>query len=62
MEDLRPSRPARVDLVTAGDQNQSDNSRPRRHVNPKPTRTILPDPLLDPDADKKEKHQLDEMA
>jgi hypothetical protein len=65
MEDISPSRPAKVDLLAPSDGNKSDkpdNNRPRRRVNPKPPPRALPEPLLDTDGDKDEKHQLDELA
>jgi hypothetical protein len=62
MEDLSPSRPATVDLLTRSDRNVSDDSRPRRPVSLKTTSRVPPAPILDTDADKEEKHQLDELA
>jgi hypothetical protein len=62
MEDLSTTRPAKIDLLAPSDRNQSENNRPRRPVDPKPARRVLADPLLDTDADKDQKHQLDELA
>jgi hypothetical protein len=60
MEDLSPSRAAGVELPAPNDQNKSGDTRPRPPLKLKPTPSNLPEPLLD--ADKEEKHQLDELA
>ena len=63
MEDISPSsRPARVDLLGPNDGNKSDDRRPLRPPNLKPALRKIVEPLLDADADKEEKHQLDELA
>jgi hypothetical protein len=62
MEDLSPSRAAGVELLAPNDRDKSDDRHLRRSVKPKPAPSDLAEPLLDADADKEEKHQLDELA
>ena len=63
MEDIRPSsRPARIDLLGPNDGSKSDDRRPLRPLNLKTALRKTAEPLLDADADKEEKHQLDELA
>ena len=62
MEDLSPSRAAGVELLTPNDRNKSGDTRLRPPLKLKPAPSNLPEPLLDTDVDKDEKHQLDELA
>jgi len=62
MEDLSPSRAAGVELLAPNDRNKSDDRRVHPPLKLKPAPSSLSEPLLDADADKEEKHQLDELA
>jgi hypothetical protein len=62
MEDLSPSRATGVELLAPNDRNKSEDTRPRPPLKLKHAPSNLSESLLDADADKEEKHQLDELA